>query len=246
MNSPTAGEYEWNGGRKLWHLVGCLVMLLIFYLWKDVRNPVYGPTVMVFFAWVETGIAASIDILRFYSPKRNANVQRLPFYGKLMRPIEEDHFNATTYYLLAAAILTTAYRFGWCRETTIALSIAVLGVADPAAAWVRYQIQKRGLGQERALGLLAFLCSSYLVMAAVSWRLGSDLSPKCLFCIGLIVALIESYTKYWVRLVRPVTRRVQKRIAHHTTLWLLRFYPDDNLVIPVAVAILAGILPSLI
>jgi dolichol kinase len=64
-------------------------------------------------------------------------------------------------------------------------------------------------------------------------------------CIGAIVALIESYTKYWVMLVRPITRRVQRRIAHQTTIWMFRFYPDDNLLIPLLVALLAGLLPHI-
>jgi dolichol kinase len=220
-------------------------MVVILYLWKDLKSPVFGPDFLVGLVWIETAIASSIDIIRFYSPRHNEAVKRLPFYGKLMRPIEENHFNATTYYLLAAAILTTAYRFGWCRETTLVLSIAVLGVADPAAAWARFQLNKHWPGQEKALGLLAFLASSFLVMWAISWWLKTNFSPKCLLCIGLIVALVESYTKYWVMFVRPITRRVQNLIAHQTTVWLFQLYPDDNLVIPLTVAILAGILSQI-
>jgi len=239
-------EYEWNANRKLWHLVGCVAMVATFYLWKDLNGTVLNAYVLLGFVWAEVGAAAAIDIMRFYSPRQNEIVKGLPFYGKLMRPIEENHFNATTYYLLAAAILTTSYQLGWCRESTLVISLVVLGVADPAAAWTRYQLQKHRLGHERKLGLLAFLISSALVIWAINEWLDARLSLKCILCIALIVAVIESYTKYWVVLVRPMTRRIQRHIIHHATEWLLWVYPDDNLVIPVAVAILTGLLPQIV
>lgn len=246
MPYHTAHKFEWNAKRKAWHLGGCILMVYLFYTWKDLDGPVLNSTLLLGFVWSLVGIAVAIDITRFYSPRQNEALKKMPFYGNLMRPIEENHFNASTYYVLAAAILTTAYVFGWCRESTLVLSLSVLGVADPAAAWTRYQLQKRGLGQERAFGLLAFLLSSALVMWGVNWYLGDPLSLKCILCIAGIVALIESYTKYWVILVRPLTRQVQRHIAHHAARWIIWLYPDDNLVIPVAVAILAGLLPMVV
>jgi len=243
MAYNTADTFEWNAKRKFWHLAGCLLMLVIFYLWKDLNGPVLNPALLLCFVWSLVGILVSIDIMRFYSPRQNEIIKGLPFYGRLMRPIEENHFNATTYYILAAAILTTAYEFGLCRESTLVLSLSVLGAADPAAAWTRYQVHKYGLGQERAFGLLAFLLSSALVLWGISRQLGDPLSVKCVLCIAGIVALIESYTKYWVTAARPLTRQVQRHIAHHAARWITWLYPDDNLVIPVAVAILAGLLP---
>ncbi len=246
MSQNTLNRFEWNAKRKFWHLAGCLIMLGIFQLWKDMNGPILNATLLLCFVWSLVGILVTIDIMRFYSPRQNEIIKGLPFYGKLMRPIEENHFNATTYYILAAAILTTAYECGWCRESTLVISLSVLGVADPAAAWIRYQLQKHGLGQERAFGLLAFLVSSVLVMWAVSRLFNDPLSLKCIVCIAGIVALVESYTKYWVTLVRPVTRRLQRHIVHHAAQWLLWLYPDDNLVIPVTVAILAGLLPLIL
>ncbi|HNR30848.1 MAG TPA: hypothetical protein PKI11_08150 [Candidatus Hydrogenedentes bacterium] len=239
--SPEHTAYEWNGLRKLWHLFGCLLMVGIFYLWKDIRRPISGLDFLVIFGWAETAVAFSIDLMRFYSPRVNKVIRGLPFYGNLMRPIEHAHFNAMTYYLLAATILMTAYRVGWCREATLVMAIAVLGVADPAAAWTRYQMAKRGWGREQAVGLLAFFVSSVLVMWAISRRLQCPLHWDHILGIGFIVALVESYTKYWVHHLHPVTRRVQRKIFHRATVWLFRLYPDDNLLIPLTVAVMIGI-----
>lgn len=240
MMSSEQAAYEWNGRRKLWHLVGCLLMVSIYYAWKDIRRPVSGLDVLVAFAWVETAIAFTIDLLRCYSPRMNRVVAGLPFYGGLMRAIEKNHFNASTYYLVAASILITVHRIGWCREATLVMSLMVLGVADPAAAWTRYQLAKRGFGQERILGLLAFFVSSFLVLWGISWQIECPLHWEHIVAIGLIVALVESYTKYWVQAVHPVTRRVQRVIFHKATVWLFRLYPDDNLLIPLTTAFLIG------
>lgn len=234
-------NYEWNALRKLWHLCGCLLMIAAFYLWKDLYRPVNGLNFLVGFGWTLTAVAFSIDLMRFYSPRLNRAVANLPFYGGMMRTVEHNHFNATTYYLFAASILVTACRLGWCKEATLVMSLAVLGVADPAAAWTRYQLAKRGLGNERALGLLVFCVSSFLVLWVVSELLECHLHVEYILAIGFIVAVVESYTKYWVHLLHPVTRRFQKMVFHRATVWLFRFYPDDNLLIPLLVALLIGI-----
>jgi len=236
-------EYEWNAMRKLWHFAGCLLMIAIFYLWKDLNGVIPGADIMVIFAWAETAIALGIDLIRFYSPRSNEAVARLPFYGKLMRRVEKNHFNATTYYLLAAAILATLYRFGLCRESTLVASIMVLGVADPAAAWTRHRLARRGIEYARVYGAFSFVIASFFTLWIVSWALHGPFAPEHLLVIGLVVAIVESYTKYWVLLLHPVTRRVQRLIAHKTTVWLFRFYPDDNLLIPLTVALLMGLLP---
>jgi dolichol kinase len=238
-------KYEWNPARKLWHLFGCVAMILIFYLWKDLHGSFINQITLLLFVWTETTILVTIDIIRFYSPAQNDIIRRLPFYGKLMRPIEENHFNATTYYLLAAAILATAHYIGWCKEATLVLAIAVLGVSDPAAAWARYQLNKRAIGNEIAFGLIAFILSSLIVMWTITWWLQDDLSLKWILCIGIIVALVENYTKYCVALISPITSRLKKHIATPATLWLFSLYPDDNLLIPLATALLAGLLPLL-
>jgi len=218
-------------------------MIVVYYSWKDLPlpRPVSGLDVMVFFAWAETAIAFTVDLMRFYSPRMNRVVAGLPFYGGLMRQVERSHFNASTYYLAAASILITAHRFGWCREATLVMSLAVLGVADPAAAWTRYHLAKRGIGNERVLGLLAFFASSFLVLWGISWHIESPLHWEHIAGIGLIVALVESYTKYWVQMVHPVTRRLQRAVFHKATVWLFRLYPDDNLMIPLTTALLIGV-----
>lgn len=242
--------YQWNPGRKIWHAFGCLLMMVIFYLWHGQEElfglQLRGVDFLVGLAWFETLMILTIDIIRFYSPRHNEVVKNFPFFRLIITPYEEKDFNTITYYLLSSSILVTSYRLGWCPESILIMSLSVLGFADPVAAWVRHQFHKRNRGWEKTWGLVAFLAASFLVMGIVGWFLESRLSLKCMFCIGAIVALIENYTKHWVILVRPLTKQIQNLIRHWATEWLFHFYPDDNLTIPLATAFLAVILGPLI
>jgi len=244
MVPQTLEEKKWQIARKIWHFFGSMLMIAIFYLWRDIKQPIKGADFLLIFSWFELFLLGGVDLLRFYIPRYNQSVKRLFFYGKIMRDYEERDFNASTYAILAAVILITIYWFGWCRESTLVMSILVFGIADPIAAFVRETSQEKNWQQERVLGLVTFLVASFLVMWLVSWLTKTRLTWQCLLVTSAIVALMETYTKYLVVVVRPITRQVQNLIRHRTTLWLLHFWPDDNLFAPLAVAVLIGVLPN--
>lgn len=234
--------YEWNSWRKLWHFGGCLLMIVIYFLWKDLAffgGRLSGVAVLVALAWWETALCLAIDVLCFYFPAYRKRKEQLPGFGKIMRAHEADGFNASTYYLLASAILITFCRLGWCRDEILIMALLVLGASDPAAAWVRWQFFKRSWPNERIWGLLAFIASSYLAILLVNYFGADKLTLRQIFCIGAGVAMVETYTKNWVAFVRPLTRRAQNAIRHRAIEWTFKFYPDDNLVIPLLVAGLA-------
>lgn len=237
-----APRYDWNGKRKLWHVAGCLLMIGLFWVWKDLRDPFSGPNALLFFAWMESAIAISVDILRFRSPRHQQRLMELPFYGKMLRPVEKTHFNATTYFMLSAAILVTLFRMGWCAQSTLVLALIVLGVADPAASWTRHILEKTRIGWEKTFGFAAFVLTGFLTMWAVGWGLGFHLPLGRIFWISAFAGFVESYTAYFVALVEPLTLRFHSQLTHDAVVWLMRVYPDDNLMIPLTVAALAGIL----
>jgi dolichol kinase len=238
MTSQAKQEYDWNTLRKLWHVSGCLVVLVLFYQWKDVGGVIDGPIIMVVLGWLAVAGAVGIDVVRFTSPKNKAALERHPVYGGMLRSDEGRHFNASTYMVLAAAIMVTLWHFGLCREATLMVSIAVLGVADPAAAAARYALSRRGLPGVKAFGLLAFVVAGVAVAAPLCrWRGESPELPRMLVLV-LLVGLLEAHTGLGVRLLSPLTRRVQESVSPRTAEWLRRLYPDDNLLIPLATAAL--------
>ena len=238
MTANPEEEYDWNPLRKLWHISGCLVALVLFYQWKDVGGPFHGPDVMLVLGWLAAAGAAGIDILRFISPKNRAALEAHPVYGGMLRPGERQHFNASTYLVLGAATLVTLWRFGLCRDVTLMVSIAVLGVADPAASGVRHMLARRGARGVKAYGLAAFVMAAVVVMGLLCRWQGVSLGLPRMLGMGLLVGLLEAHTGLGVRLLAPVTRRVQGSVSPDTADWLRRVYPDDNLFIPLAMAAL--------
>ena len=238
MVSPSSERYEWNTLRKAWHVSGCLVAVALFWQWKDVGSPVSGENVLLVFGWLAAAGAVSIDVIRFVSPKNKAALEAHPVYGGMLRAEERQHFNASTYMVLGAAILVTLWRAGFCRDAVLMAAIAVLGVADPAAAGVRYVLGRRGLPGVKVFGLLAFMLAGTLVVWPLCrWR-GVPLEPAQLALVMLLVGLLEAHTGWGVRLAGPLTRRLHAGVSPQTAQWLCRLYPDDNLLIPLATAAL--------
>ncbi len=236
MTSPPKEQYDWNTLRKLWHMSGCCVVLVLFYQWKDVRAPFGGPDVMFIMGWLAAAGAVAIDIVRFSSPKNKTALESHPLYGSMLRPEERHHFNASTYMVLSSAILVTLWRFGLCREATLVVSIAMLGTADPAAAGVRHIVSRRGVGGAKAYGVLAFVLAGVAVMWPLCHWQGVPLGLPRMVAMVLVAGLLEAHTGWGVRLLAPLTERVRSGFPPHVVPWLRRLYPDDNLLIPLAMA----------
>ncbi|MFA7691623.1 MAG: hypothetical protein WCX86_01870 [Candidatus Hydrogenedentales bacterium] len=247
MKGKKYPPFEWNYLRKLWHFLGSILMVGIFYLWKDWgEGSILHRIALIAFVWFLAALLLVIDIIRLYSAKNNQSFQNLPIYGRMMRSIEKDHLNATTYYVLASAILTTAYVGAWCRASTLVMALLVTGVADPIAAWARNRIQRWRPGQEQFYGVWAFATASILVMGVMNRILHAGLSLLCIFLVAVIVALVEAYSRNWMQRLQPLTRRLQRSLTHPGTRWLIQVYPDDNFVVPLLVAVLLGLLRNVL
>ncbi len=236
MTCTQETTYDWNTLRKLWHFAGCGISVVLFYEWKSVQSPFQGSDLLLMFGWLATAGAVGIDIVRFASPKNNAALEAHPVYGKMLRPQERHHFNASTYLVLAATILVTLWYFELCHDSTVMVSIAVLGIADPAAAAMRHVAARWGFRGPRAYGVFAFV----LAGTGVTWTLfrwqGVVLGLFPMAAMVLVVGLLEAHTGWGVRLVSPLTGRLHALVPQPTRKWLVRFYPDDNLLIPLSMA----------
>lgn len=236
MTCSSENQYDWNILRKVWHVSGCCVVVALFSLWKDVKGPVGGPDILLVLGWLAGAGAVAIDVVRFASPKNRAALEAHPVYGKMLRPLERQHFNASTYMVLAAVILVTLWRFGLCGGATLMVSMGVLGVADPAAGGVRYVAARWGRGGAKAYGVMAFVIAGTAVMWSLCRWQNVSLGVMHMAGIALAVGLLEAHTGWGVRLLSPLTERVRWSFSRRAAHWLRRFYPDDNLVIPLATA----------
>ena len=217
-------------------------MIAVFFLgrddWRLGGVTVGGLGFLVGFAWLETALIITIDILRYYSPRQRAAIRALPLFGKWLRKHEEESFNSATYFVLASAILITAVNFGQCRATILVSAILVLGLADPTAALIRHQLEKRRWQNHKIYGLLGFALVTGAIIALMN-RFDSKLDGNAIFIIATVTALVETYTPPLVIMLRPLTSQLAKAFRRRPTELFFKLYLDDNITIPLLVWLLS-------
>ena len=235
-------KIEFNGPRKIWHSSGSLLMVAIFFLgrndWRLGGRQICGIDFLVMFAWLETVLIVAIDVIRYYFPAQRESIRGLPLFGKWLRKHEEESFNSATYFVLASAILITAYKFGQCRTAMLVAAILVLGLADPTAAFIRHQLEKRRVPDHKVYGLLAFALVAGLIIALIN-SFDPALDGQGILAMAIITALVETYTPPLVVMLRPLTSRLRRAFSIRPTELFFKLYLDDNITIPLLVWVLS-------
>ncbi|NLV42353.1 MAG: hypothetical protein GXY15_14170 [Candidatus Hydrogenedentes bacterium] len=239
--APPSPAHAFNPWRKGWHVIGCALIVFLFHLLKGVREPVAGPDLLMGVAWVETVAAFLMEAARFRSPKEEEAIERLPFVRWVLRGEERAHVNASTWLMLATALLATGYRFGLLGSAAVTGALAVTALADPAASLARHMVRGRFPRGMRKVGLAAFLVCAMAVLAATGAAMGKPFAPWTLAAAALAGAWAESDL---LRLAAWAIARLRRMPAPHpaVTGWLRRVYPDDNLYIPVVVGAVLGLI----
>ncbi len=227
--------------RKVWHVIGTSLIIFLFHLLKGVTWPVAGPTLLMGVAWMETAAAFAMEIVRFSSPREEEAIERLPFVRRVMRGDEKRHVNASTWLMLATALMATGYWLGWCGEAAVTGALVVVALADPAASWARHQARRRGSNRVRAAGLCAFFLCALAGLAATGWVMGAPWRPWSLAAAALAGTWAESDL---LRMAGWVLGQIRRMPVPHpaATGWLSHIYPDDNLLIPLAVTVTMAVL----
>lgn len=239
--APPSPAHAFNPWRKVWHVIGCGLIVFLFHLLKGVREPVAGPDLLMGVAWVETAAAFLMEAARFRSPKEEEAIERLPFVRWVLRGEERAHVNASTWLMLATALLATGYRFGLLGDAAVTGAVAVTALADPAASLARHIVRGRFPEKVRWAGLAAFFVCAVAVLAATGAVMGKPFVPWTLTAAALAGAWAESDL---LRLAGWALARLRRMPAPHpaVTGWLRRVYPDDNLYIPVVVGAVLGLI----
>jgi dolichol kinase len=213
-------------------------MVGIFYLWLDLPKSLglnfSGIGALVALAWIMTGLGIGIDIARFWSAKQRDAIRRLPLFGKWIRKHEEEGFNTATYFVLAAAMLITAFWLGFGQERFLVAAILVAGLADALAGTVRFNLAYQKRFDPKTFGLLAFGLIAFLLIWLVG---GLGFIPALI--IAWLSALAETFTPDLVRRFEPKLTLWQNRPRPKLLALAARLYPDDNLVVPIIVWVMA-------
>lgn len=197
-----------NYVRSGWHVLVAITLIVLVEQVLSTRQLWLVPVSVAASFWV-------CEALRHLSPRARAFF--LWIFSPIAHPHERYHINSSTWFGTALAIIGLAYSSVGSNPDTgpmvCALAIAVIGLADPAAAMVGRRWGRIRLGSNRSLeGSLAFTLVGLGACFAVlsMWHGDIGLGARVALCLAatLPAAIIEL-----------LSRRI-----------------DDNLTIPIAAA----------
>lgn len=199
MNVHRPGFRPANHTRSLVHaLSGVLALLAIQH--------VFTPTSMVAAAFVFCAMGWGMEIGRRRSPAVNGFLMKV--FGPIAHPHEKHRVNSATWYVTALLALSLT-----ASPMACSLAVIVLGVGDPAAAFVGRRWGRTRLASGRSLeGSLGFVAFAGLAALATLAIYYPNLGTAELLTLALVSALAGALAE------------------------LLTAGLDDNLVIPLAAA----------
>jgi len=119
------------------------------------------PTLALWIAIIFCSYAWATEFVRRRSPKFNERV--MAFYGAVAHPHEHHRINSATWYCTALLVLAVFFEM-----YQISIALAVLGLADPAAALIGRRWGKVKLINNRTLeGTLTFIVIGFIVSWAI-------------------------------------------------------------------------------
>ena len=156
-----------NHARSITHvLMGSGSLLLVEYVLSDAQR-IWIPGAVCLWAW-------TMEISRRRSTRVNALLMRV--FRAIAHPREAMHVNSSTWYTTALTVLGIAFAKPLC-----AIAVAVLALADPAAAYVGRAYGRTKLVHGRSLeGTLTFFAVAALTSFAVLsfWHGNWDVSLR--------------------------------------------------------------------
>ncbi len=223
-------ETNFNFLRKLWHLLGLVIPLSlywdIFLGWFGMVNATRA--ILVFLLALSLVLLGFLEFLRFrYDPFSRVFWK---LFGPLMKENERNTVNATIPYFLANFFVILLFP----AELAV-ISLAFLVIGDPFAAYIGTRYGKHRFSNGKSLeGILAFVVSSFafglLFLIFFEPSNGSSgLSPYRLSWSMILVLFFGS-------LSAGVTE------FFSATKW--KGFLDDNLLIPIVSCLVMGIAAS--
>lgn len=183
-NVPAQTVRPTNYARNAFHVASALVAFVILALAPS-RAWIIGAAAAFFTsAW-------TMETSRRFSPAANDVLMRL--FGPVAHAHERDRVNSATWYATALLILAVAV-----KPVYSAVAVAVLGLADPAAAIIGRRFGRTRLRAGRSLeGTMAFVVvafvTSYVTLAVIHpMHLGQRL--LCALAAAVAGALAELFS----------------------------------------------------
>lgn len=231
----------WHTPRKIWHISATLAMLPIFFIAK-LLFPVYWPAILIILVWSILISLIVVDLIRMYYPDSNDFILSLPllsFFRTIWRSHEITGYAASTYSVLAMAVIMTLLYLNLIGEQVLIVSIIVMAFCDPAASLTRFQLNSWSPLIKRLISFLIFVGSCFLILVAVGWFYQSVNFDRL-----LAAALAGAFCEVYISKLWHLAVKVWKKyfLAPQLPLWIANIYFDDNLTVPLALVLVLMIL----
>ncbi len=139
-----------NYARTAFHVLAAVLSIVILEL-----SPSWGLVIAI--AWAGAIAGWTMELSRRFS--KTANRAMMWFFGPVAHPHEAREINSASWYALSLALLASTGEIVPC-----VLALVVLGVGDPAAAFVGRRWGRHRLVNERSVeGTLAMIVASLAV-----------------------------------------------------------------------------------
>ncbi len=228
MENYSLLEKKFNFKRKLWHMLGLIVPLLLYldvFKFISPQEPEITRKIGSLLIFITLLFLLIVEILRLNSSTFNSFF--IKNFGFLMKESEYHRIHGSISYIYAIFLL-----FIFFSKEVIVISLLTLMICDPIAAYVGIFYGKRKLANQKTLeGTIAFTLSSFIVILLFIYLTDffneSNYLKKTNFQNLLIITLFTSLIT---------------AIVETFSFTALEGFLDDNLTIPLSVSISFSIL----
>jgi dolichol kinase len=198
-----------NYQRSIFHVFSASMVVVLIQFVLPLKGLIVVAGLGFLSAW-------TMEISRRYSDTVNRILMR--FFARVAHPHERYRINSSTWYTTALLILALMQ-----SKMTSAVAVAVLGIADPVAAFVGRRWGKVALVNGRSLeGTLAFIFSGFLIAFGVLrlWYQHVPVGQAALiaFSAAALGGLAELFSK---RIDDNMSIPVSAAVGAWATAWLL-------------------------
>jgi len=181
-------------GRAVFHIIAANSAMA--YYW-------FSGTAGAYILLVVGFIFVFLDLARVYGGR--AQVLIPAFVLRMVRPKEQGRISAITHFIMAATLVDILYLFLGMPKAPVLVAVMFLSFGDPLARLVGMSIKTPRLpGSEKTLGGSLTL---FVVGSAMAWSVamlfGAHMPFGAIVTGGLVITLIEAYSKGWDNFTIP-------------------------------------------
>lgn len=181
--------------RAVFHMIAATSAMLYFYL-SDLTGAIVLLVIGTVFSVADIFRSRS-DFVRSIIPD---------FVLKMVREKEKDRISAITHFIMAATIIDFLYLFANLPKDAVLAATMFVAFGDPMARLLGIKYGKKRIGStsKTYVGSGSFLVFGIVAALIAGVTLGSETTLLSLMVGGLVIAVIEVFSRDWDNFAIPL------------------------------------------